>query len=386
LLFVSSLCPVYFNTRKKVMAETKPRIIVLGGVGFIGRHVVELLATKASHILVADKVLPALAPLTAKQAEVFNNKDLVTFAQVNLAREQTVKPKVFEAAGGKWDYVINCCGASKYSQDQSVYNENTIDTLKTCAKLAAEYKVKRFVEISGSQMYDSTKKPATENDKLKPWTLVSKAKLECEKFLATLQGLDYVIIRPAIVYGVGDMLGLTPRLIAGAIYKEKGKGKMKLTWDKTLRINTVHVKDLAEIIYLAMLKGEKGAVFNASDSGDTSQGSMAELLLELFGVKTEYAGKTLCSMANTKFLTDLANDKHLKPWTDITKKYKIDGTPLTPYLDSELLLDNDTYMDGSMVTSKLGYKYQYPHVTKDSLKEIINDFVTRNWFPKDFVI
>jgi len=38
--------------------------------------------------------------------------------------------------------------------------------------------------------------------------------------------LNYVILRPAIVYGVADRLGLTPRLIVGAVYghlKEKMK-------------------------------------------------------------------------------------------------------------------------------------------------------------------
>lgn len=36
-----------------------------------------------------------------------------------------------------------------------------------------------------------------------------------------------MIVRPAIVYGIGDRLGLTPRLIVGAVYAHL-KEKMKV--------------------------------------------------------------------------------------------------------------------------------------------------------------
>jgi len=39
--------------------------------------------------------------------------------------------------------------------------------------------------------------------------------------------LNFIIVRPAIVYGVGDRLGLTPRLIIGAVYAHL-KEKMKV--------------------------------------------------------------------------------------------------------------------------------------------------------------
>lgn len=66
------------------------RVVVLGGVGFIGRHLVMYLAQNklASKIAVCDKVLPEVAGLTPAEMEVFKS-DLVVYKQVNLAREGT---------------------------------------------------------------------------------------------------------------------------------------------------------------------------------------------------------------------------------------------------------------------------------------------------------
>lgn len=67
------------------------RVIILGGVGFIGRHLVTYLAQNklASKIAVCDKVLPEVAGLTPVETEIFKS-DLVVYKQVNLSREGTL--------------------------------------------------------------------------------------------------------------------------------------------------------------------------------------------------------------------------------------------------------------------------------------------------------
>lgn len=45
-------------------------------------------------------------------------------------------------------------------------------------------------------------------------------------------------VRPAVVYGTGDINGLTPRLIIGSIYKEIDE-KMESLYSSGLRVNTV---------------------------------------------------------------------------------------------------------------------------------------------------
>lgn len=59
-----------------------------------------------------------------------------------------------------------------------------------------------------------TKKPVTEAcSQLEPWTQLALQKLEVERALGSVKGLDYVVVRPAIVYGPGDRTGLSENII-----------------------------------------------------------------------------------------------------------------------------------------------------------------------------
>ncbi len=65
--------------------------------------------------------------------------------------------KVFEQESYKFDYVFNLAGETKYSQTEEVYKENIIDVSVTCGKAAAKAGVKRFIEVSTSQVYSGDK-------------------------------------------------------------------------------------------------------------------------------------------------------------------------------------------------------------------------------------
>jgi len=136
--------------------------------GFIGKQLVGYLAKNklASKIVVADKVLPEVAGLSAEESAIYKS-DLVKFVQVNLAREQTSQ-KVYDAAGGQVDFVFNLAAATKYSQAPEVYKENVVDTAKTSAAAAAKNKVKRFIHVSTGQVYEDGKEAKEDAKKLKP--------------------------------------------------------------------------------------------------------------------------------------------------------------------------------------------------------------------------
>ena len=80
-----------------------------------------------------------------------------------------------------------------------------------CAREAAKRGCGVFIEASTAQVYDGDKKSSKEDAKTKPWTLLAKHKLRAEEELAKIHGLNYVIVRPALVYGPGDMSGISKR-------------------------------------------------------------------------------------------------------------------------------------------------------------------------------
>jgi len=364
-----------------------PNVLILGGLGFVGRNLVEYLVDHnlVGKIRVADKVLPDLAGLTEKQMKLFKGEtSVVDFKQANLAREAMVT-KVFET-DYKIDYVFNLAGETKYSQTEEVYKENIIDVSVTCGKAAAKVGVRRFIEVSTSQVYSGDKKSSTEDSKTKPWTKLAKAKLDAEEALLQVPGLDVVIVRPAIVYGPGDILGITPRIICAAVYKHLGE-TMEFLWDKELKMNTVHVEDLCAALWFLTSHGNKGDIYNLADSGDTDQGSINKLLESIFGIKTGFMGTIKSKLATSvamKTVAETANEKHLKPWSDLCKAKGITNTPLTPYLDEELLYNNAYSVDGKKITT-LGFSYKHPELKEETLRETIKGFIALGYFPADLI-
>jgi len=363
---------------------SKPRVLVLGGNGFIGKNLVQYLVEKdlCSKIRVADKVLPSFAGLTKKQDEYYKTRtDLLEFKQTPLTQEAKIET-LFESSEGKWNYVFNLAGETKYSQTEAVYKENIYDLSVRCARVAAKHGVDRFIEISTGQIYDAGKKPSSEDDKEKPWTNLARAKLQAEEELKKIPGLNLVIVRPAIVYGPGDMTGITPRVICAAVYQKLDQ-TMEFLWDSEMKINTVHVYDVCAALWHLTSHGELGQVYNLTDTNETDQGSVNHLLSELFGIKCSCWGtlKTKAAvLISMKKVAETANEKHLTPWSELCKEKGITNTPLSPYLDEEILYHNALSMDGTKITHT-GFTYSHPKMDITLLKQSIQHFIDLGFFP-----
>jgi len=367
---------------------SKPRVIVLGGTGFIGKNFVQYLADNnlVSKIRVADKVLPSFAGLTKKQEEIFSSP-LVEFKQTPLTQQPKIET-LFDETEGKWDFVFNLAGETKYSQTEAVYKENVIDVAIKCATTAAKHGVKRFIEVSTAQIYDGDKPkhPYKEDGKTDAWTNLAKAKLEAESQLKGIQGLNFIIVRPAIVYGPGDISGITPRIICGAVYKHL-KEEMEFLWDKEMKINTVHVTDVCRALWHLTNHGNSGEIYNLADENDTDQASANVLLSEIFGIKTSCMGTIKTNLAKAalsmKRVAETANEKHLTPWSELCKSKGITNTVLSPYLDEELLYHNSLFVDGSKIKTT-GFTYNHPKMTKQNLLDVIKHFQDLGYFPKEY--
>jgi len=358
-------------------------VLVLGATGFIGRNLVEYLVNTGAVSLVraVDKVFPQTAFLNAAHTAVFANP-IVQFVQGNLASAASIKKCFALDDGRSFDYVFNCAAETKYGQDEPIYKEKLHDV---CMKIAQEVVLhpgtKKFVHLSTAQVYAAGKKPSAEDGKLEPWTTIARVHLETEKDLKTVAGLPLVILRPATVYGPGDVTGLAPRMICAAVYKHLGE-KMKFMWTGDLRYNTVHVRDVVAAMWHCAQNVAPGALFNLADKNDTTQEKVCKILEGIFGIKTGFYGTLISSAALIDFkgATEVANDKHLCPWSEMCQAKGIASTPLTPYIDQELLYNNAFSVDGSAIEST-GFKYQIPAPTEALLREQLQYYVEQGLFP-----
>lgn len=360
---------------------SQPNVLVLGGVGFIGRNLVTYLVENnlAKHVRVVDKVLPSTAFLGNPHAAAFENS-IVEYKQCNLTSDAGVA-KAFTMEEGKFELVFNLAAETKYGQTEEVYAEKVLTLSKKVAAAAAKFGANKYIEASTAQVYSEGKKASKEESKISPWTNLAKYKLQAENAVKEIDGLPWIIVRPSTVYGPGDVSGLSPRIICGAVYKHLHE-TMKFLWSGDLRINTVHVRDVCAALWHVSQNAQVKTTWNLSDKGDTTQKKVNKMLEQIFGIKTGFLGAAISSIAKLKLkdVTEEINDKHLKPWADLCRDAEILNTPLTPYIDQELLYNNSLSIDGAAIEST-GFSYSVPEVTVDLLKEQIDYYVQQNLFP-----
>lgn len=363
-------------------------VLVLGGCGFIGRNLVSHLVSNklASHIRIVDKVPPQVAWLNSLHKSCFDN-NLVQFKSANLINMDYCA-KAFEplSDGRSFDYVINCAGETKYGQTDPIYQEGVYKLSLNCAKQAADHNVKRYIEISSGQMYNAEKKPHTEEASCEPWTYVAKWKRKVEVELSSIPNLRYTILRPALIYGLGDKHGLTIRLLIASLYKQLGE-TLKLLWNANLHLSTIHAEDLCRAIVFCCVQQENTAnaqTYNVVDNNETTQGKISELIKELFDVKVDYYGTLVSSVVDLENAADEANDKHLIPWFQACKKDGIQNTPLSPHMDFEVLLNKHLNLSGDKL-KRMGFELKHPELNAETVKGVLDDFVQMELFPKSLM-
>ncbi|KLU85317.1 NAD dependent epimerase/dehydratase [Magnaporthiopsis poae ATCC 64411] len=376
------------------MAE-KPSVLIIGGLGYIGRFLALYIHQNelASEVRLVDKVLPQLAWLAPEfDAACSAGK----FVQADASREQSLA-RIFDRADGKqWDYVFNCGGETRYSQEDEVYRLRSLALSLAVGKEAAKRKVKLFVELSTGMIYKPDSQPSKEGDKQKPWSKIAVFKQQAEEQLSKIEGLNLVIARLAHVYGPYASQWVATALCMARVYKER-KDDMKWLWTKDLRTNTVHIHDVTRALWAIAAwydagkanwdQASMGAVptFNIVDKGVTTQGVMAELIGQIFDIETGFQGQLISTFAklNMDNVVDEVNDNMLGPWAELLKKAGISRPgPLTPFMEKELLKDTDLSMDGSRLESVVGFSYERPKMTKELLEEVIESYKRMRWWPE----
>lgn len=125
-------------------------------------------------------------------------------------------------------------------------------------------------------------------------------------------------------------------------------------------------------------------VFNIVDKGNTSQGTMSEIIKDVFSIPTGFQGTIMSTFArlNLDSIVDDVNDETLQPWAELLEAKGISRPgPLTPYMEKELLKDTDLCMDGSRFEGVTGFKYEVPQVTRGEVERIIESYKRMNWWP-----
>lgn len=176
-------------------------ILITGGGGFLGAHLVRALALKGERVVVYDNFsagLPAHFRDVSDRMEIING-DILDLSYLLQTMLKTGVNRVIHTAA-MVGYAI--C-AEKPALAAKVNIEGTINLLDA-SRIAG---VKRFLDVSSEETYGTFQyEPADEDhppSPTQPYAITKMAAERYEDFYRRYFGLDVVIIRTSWVYGPG---------------------------------------------------------------------------------------------------------------------------------------------------------------------------------------
>ncbi len=259
------------------------RVLVTGGAGFIGSHIVDLLTDEGcSEIVAFDNMVRgrpenlehamARGPVRLVDGDIRDRKLLASLVQ-------TVDI-VFHQAALR---ITHCAAEPRLAMEVMV--QSTFDLLELCV----EHEIEKVVAASSASVYGLAEEfPTTENQH--PYnnrTLYGAAKAFNEGLLRTfndLSGLDYIAFRYFNVYGPRmDIHGrYTEVLIRWMERLEAGQAPI-IFGDGQQTMDFVHVRDVARANILGAKANAGDEVFNIGSGEETSLLQLAQSLARVMG-------------------------------------------------------------------------------------------------------
>jgi nucleoside-diphosphate-sugar epimerase len=304
-------------------------------------------------------------------------------------------PRIFDRPDGQqFDYVINCAGETRYSQPDEVYQLRSYTLSVGLAKEAAKRGIKAFVECSTAMVYKSGSGARKEEDQTQPWNNLAKWKLKAGEEMRQIPGLNLCVLRLPHVYGDYCSGHITTVTCLGRVMKYLDK-EFEALYTKELKVNTLHVEDAARAVWTAAeWRASKGTiepgdesipiVFNVVDHGNTSAGDLADALTTVFDIKCTFLGSLVSQFAklNLDYVLDEMNELVLQGWADLISEKQIARPgPMSPFLERDMLKDQDLCVDGTLFETTTGFKPEREVFNVEGLKEVIDSFQRMGWWP-----
>lgn len=239
------------------------KVVVTGGMGFIGRNVVELLHFNGHEVHVIDDYSTQegkeftfpYTVITSKARSIKSNEpNAVKVHPISIAETEKVKGILEDA-----EYVFHLAAWPRVEpsiKDPLKYHEiNTTNSLNLFI-MCKDAGVKRVVFSSSSSVYGNpVTVPTPEDHPFDPMSPYALNKAQCEGYLELfhkLYGLNSVSLRYFNVYGEGQPTKGSYVPVMGIFFRQKRAGEpLTITGDgETLR-DFVNVKDVAIANYKA---------------------------------------------------------------------------------------------------------------------------------------
>lgn len=285
-------------------------LLVTGGAGFLGSHLVDQLLDRGAREV---RVLDDFSRGTRENLDQVRDRKEVTILEGDVADPETVRDAARGVDGIYHLAALWLDGCVERPRDALRVNvEGTFNV----AEAARDLDVERVVFSSSASVYgDAVEVPMTEDHPFNNRTMYGATKISGEQIFRSfndMYDLDYVGLRYMNIYGPRmDDMGTYVSVIVKVLQRIHDGDPPIIHGDGTQTYDFVHVDDVARCNVLAMEADATDTFYNVGADQPATINELVDLLLELTGsdLEPEYEPQEEVYVTHRVGSTDRAADE-----------------------------------------------------------------------------
>lgn len=255
------------------MSGEKPqRVLVTGGTGFTGSHLVKRLLGRGHHVRVVDN-----------QKGLFHDEFHKLGAEIIIG--SVTDRKLMDVAVDGREVVHHLAAAFReIAVPKSVYWDVNVNGTRNLLEAAVSHGVRKFVYCSTQGVHGDIKTPpGNEDSPIAPADYYQFTKYEGEKVAREFMGaMGVTIIRPTAIYGPGD----PGRWLM--LFKQVVKGRFPMFGDGKTTYHPVYIENLVDAFELAAQRPEAaGQAYIIGDEHYYTLNEIVETIAEVLQVEVK---------------------------------------------------------------------------------------------------
>ncbi len=260
------------------------RILITGGAGFLGTHLVKYWVNLGHSV----SVLNTKSERSLDLVGLFSSDVEIIWG--NVEEYETVENSVKDK-----DLVVHL--AAKVNVDQSVvsprdYFKTNLDGTINVLEAVRTHRSKLIYESSREVYGDIPNSPVQESAELSPKSPYALSKASADRICYgyhTSYGLDIIIVRSCNVYGLEQRGGRMGALIPRLVHQALSGGELTIYGSGNQKREYIHVKDLVRVHDLIVKNGDfKGATLNVGTNQYYSVNEIAKHIHNKLGARIKH--------------------------------------------------------------------------------------------------
>jgi UDP-glucose 4-epimerase len=262
------------------MKKNNKKVIITGGAGFIGSHLVDLLIEKGFQVKVIDN-LSSGRKVNIKQ---HLDKSYFSFHKIDLGdyKQLPLLKKIFKDI----DYVFHLAALADIVpsiQRPIKYFRSNVDATLNVLEASKKNNIKKFIYTASSSCYGLAKKfPTPETAHIKPEYPYALTKFLGEKIAlhwGKLYNLPVISLRLFNVYGPRARTSGTYGAVFGVFLAQKLNNKpFTIVGDGCQKRDFTYVTDVTQAFYKAAISKIKNEIINIGSGKPHSINNLVKLL------------------------------------------------------------------------------------------------------------